>query len=84
MKKVRTPRHSKRMVYFGQRTEKDAPFFTLSQALGVWGSAPSPIHRTPSADHARLHRQGNSARHAPVISAPAHERPGGFQAAASQ
>ena len=41
MKKLRIPRESKTMVYFGQRTEKDVPFFTLSQALGVWGQAPS-------------------------------------------
>lgn len=36
------------MVYFGQRTDKDEPFFALSQALSIWGypgSSPSPAPR---------------------------------------
>lgn len=48
MKKIRIPRESKTMVYFGQRTDKDEPFFALSQALSIWGypgSSPSPAPR---------------------------------------
>ncbi len=70
MKKVRIPRQSKTMVYLGQRTEKDAPVFVLSQALGVWGSAPSPIHRAPFADHACSHRTTRSVPRAKPISSP--------------
>lgn len=69
MKKVRIPRQSKTMVYFGQRTEKDAPIFVLSQALRVWGPAPAPIHHAPFTDQARSQRTTHSMPHANPMSA---------------
>lgn len=69
MKKVRIPRQSKTMVYFGQRTKKDVPIFVLSQALRVWGPASSHIHRAPFADQARSHRTTHSMPRAIPMSA---------------